>query len=357
MSLTSLTVQNLRTHELFSITLDPGATLIIGKNGSGKTSLLEAIYFTHQGTSFRGRDREMIAHGKQSSEIKAEFSDGQIRRGKLSHTDDGKITKQFQVQDKTTSRLSSTHRQPVVLFDPEELRALSSSPTRRRDFFDGIIARLSPTYQTVLNRFTRTLAQRNELLKQYESMNHSAWESHMFAWDIKFVELAATIIKARANFITKSNQRISSIYSELAEASHTIKAAYSVEFESIEACRQSLLHHLEASHQADALRGFTSTGPHRDDILISLDGHPATETASRGEMRTIMLAYKLLELELQEEITGKPPLVLMDDVFSELDTTREKKLINTLGTHQTIITATDLRNQSDYSSYHVIKLD
>lgn len=344
MLIRSLTVQNIRTHELFSIKLDPSMTLIIGKNGSGKTSLLEAIYFIHQGTSFRGRDREMIAHDKRSGEIKAEFSDGQVRRGKLTHSDEGKIAKQFVVQDKTVSRLSNAHRQPVVLFDPEELRALSSSPTRRRDFFDGIIARLSPTYQTVLNRFNRTLAQRNELLKQYETMSHGVWESHMFAWDIKFTELAATIIKARANFIIKSNQRISSIYSELADADHNIEASYSVAYENIEATRQTLLHKLEASHQSDALRGFSGIGPHRDDIFISLDSYPAAETASRGEMRTIMLAYKLLELELQEEITGTPPLVLMDDVFSELDTAREKRLIDMLGNHQTVITATNLRD-------------
>lgn len=338
---------NVRSHELFACEFNPGMTVILGHNGRGKTSLLEAIYLLYRGTSFKARDRDMIRHDSVNAEMKVVFSDETERRARLSITPDGKLNKEFIVSGKKSARLAPTQRLPIVLFDPEELRALSGSPSRRRDFFDGVIARLSPTYSTVLNRFSRTLAQRNELLKQYETMSHGAWESHMFAWDVKFVELASTIIKARANFIIYSNQHISQLYSELAGSKHIISAAVSTEFESIEITRQKLLAHLERNHQNDALHGFTSSGPQRDDILISLDDHPAGETASRGELRTIMLAYKLLEVELQKDAAGINPIILMDDVFSELDISREQKLLETLKNYQTIITATDLRDKLD----------
>ena len=108
---------------------------------------------------------------------------------------------------------------------------------------------------------------------------------------------------------------------------------------------QNLLKQLESRRHADADRGFTSVGPHRDDFLVKLNGHPASESASRGEMRTIMLAYKLLEVDLQREVYGSDPLILMDDVFSELDSTRERQLLSALTSYQTIITATDLRDE------------
>lgn len=345
MPLTRISLQDIRSFELFASDLDPKLTLILGQNGAGKTSLLEAIYFMQRGTSFRGRDRDMIRHEIERGEIKLEQSDGSVRRGSLTLTSNGKVAKSFQIGDKASARLGVKDRRPVVLFEPDELRLLSSSPQRRRDFFDGTIARLSPTYSTVLSRFARTLLQRNELLKQYDTMSHGAWESHLFAWDVKFAELAATIIKARRNFIQHSNKRLGRIYSELAGQKHDVIATYSSSEHALDTLQQTLLHKLEHAHQSDALQGYTSVGPHRDDVLVSLDDYPAAETASRGEMRTIMLAYKLLEVELQQELSGESPLILMDDVFSELDISREKQLMQALSNHQTIITATDLRDE------------
>ncbi len=346
MTVSSINVHNLRSHELFSASFDPQTTPIIGQNGSGKTTLLEALYVMHRGTSFRGRDRDMIPHGTTFAEIKLTFADDTTRRLRIEHTPDGKITKQFTVGTIKSARLSVKERLPTVLFEPDELRLLTSSPARRRDFIDGIIARLSPTYATVLSRFARTLLQRNELLKQFESMKRDAWESHLFAWDIKLAELSSTIIKARRNFITHSNDRLAALYSNLADSSHDVTARYISAYDTNDdGLQQSLFHKLESSHQSDALRGYTTIGPHRDDIEIFLDGHPASETASRGEMRSIMLAFKLLEVELQEHHSGEKPLLLLDDVFSELDAQREAKLIESLKGYQTVITATDLRDK------------
>lgn len=343
MTLRLLSLHQIRSYEFTSIELSPSVTLILGRNGSGKTSLLEALYYLHRGTSFRGRDRDMIRYDQKVSDCKLEFIDGSERRARLL-LNDSKVIKEFIVDDKKSARLPTKNKLPVVLFEPDELRLLTSSPARRRQFIDGVLSRLYPTYSTILTRYERTLLQRNELLKQRERFSADAWDSQLFAWDIRFAELARDIVTARHDFLKLSNEHLSAIYSRLANSAHQVTVQYSHDW-SGDMLQQKLIHLLHTHRHDDALRGYTTHGPHRDDFLISLDGHPASETASRGELRTIMLAYKLLEVELQENIVGARPLILMDDVFSELDIIREKKLISELAGYQTVITATDLRDE------------
>lgn len=347
MSIRELRVANLRSYELFSARFDPAATVIIGRNGTGKTSLLEGIYYLMQGTSFRGRDRDMIAHTSTRTDLVLIGSNEDKRAASLQITPENQIKKSFTIRDRTTARIPSAQRRPVVLFEPDELRLLTSSPERRRRFFDGILSRLYPQYGTVLNRYTRTLLQRNELLKRREELLGSSWDDQLFVWDMKLAELALEITRQRREFVVVSNSQMSQRYSRLAEAEHHVTMSYHSSLPD-EHYQQRLLDRLTAERVADSYRGHTSVGPHRDDFLILLDGHLASETASRGELRSIMLAYKLLEVELQHETHGHLPLILLDDVFSELDIRRETMLMEALANHQTIITATDLR--SDFST-------
>lgn len=344
MSIREIRLENVRSYELFSAELHPGVSLILGKNGTGKTTLLEGLYYLAQGTSFRGRDRDMIAHESTRASLMTIGTDESKRRASLQILSDDKIKKSFTMLDKTTARLPTKARQPVVLFEPDELRLLSSSPDRRRRFFDAVLTRLYPEYATLLARFQRTLLQRNELLKKREEVPAKSWEDNLFIWDIKYAELSTAIVDMRRNFITTSNAHLSRLYSSIALTDHRISMTYNSLIPA-ENYQQKLLDKLHQNHLADSYRGYTSTGPHRDDFVLYLDSHLAGETASRGEMRTIMLANKLLEVELQQEIYNAPPLILMDDVFSELDAAREQQLMARLSPYQTIITATDLRDE------------
>lgn len=344
MIIREIRVNNIRPHELYSAQLNPGVTLILGQNGTGKTTLLESIYYLLQGTSFKGRDRDMITAGYSTSHLLLVDTAGTERRASLEVSFDDKIKKTFVVDGKNTARLPHKYRVPVVLFEPDELRLLTSSPQRRRQFFDGILSRLYPAYATALSRFQRVVLQRNELLKHQDDTSPDIWDAHLFAWDIKFTELADSITRQRHEFIATSNQRLSQLYNSMAGGDHTVTVSYQSNLP-VQNYAQNLLKQLEHRRHTDALRGFTSLGPHRDDFLVSLDGNPASDVASRGEMRTIMLAYKLLEVELQQAEYQANPLILMDDVFSELDSAREQQLMTALKNHQTIITATDLRDE------------
>ena len=344
MAIREIRVSGLRPYELFAAVLDPRVTLILGRNGTGKTTLLEGLYYLSQGTSFRGRDRDMIAHTSTRTDLLMIDVDGNERRASLQQQADDKVKKSFQIDGKTTLRMLAKHRRPVVLFEPDELRLISSSPERRRKFFDDMLARLYPDYAAVLVRYQRVLAQRNELLKHREAINHETWEDQLFVWDIKLAELATTITTMRREFVVTSNVRLSDHYSALAGTRHHVTTSY-VSSISANNYRQALLGHLSHTHLADSYRGYTTNGPHRDDFAVQLDGHKASETASRGEMRSIMLAFKLFEIELQQETYHQLPLILLDDVFSELDATREQKLMHALSGYQTVITATDLRDE------------
>ena len=342
--ITQIKLYHFRSYGLYETTLAPGGTVIIGPNGTGKTNLLEAIYVALRGSSFRGSLTDCMQHDQTQTIIHLE-TDNASRRLQLLRTADGTINKEFTINDSRSKLLPRKHRLPVVLFEPSELRLISSSPSRRRDFLDGILSRLDAQYEATLRAFHRTLLQRNELLKHPRETTQN-WRDHLFAWDIKFVQLATHIAQARAKFLTKHEAALSSLYAALAGRKTAFAAAYQASA-SLDRYEQALLDRLQRARDYEITTGHTSAGPHREDFTISLHGQPAIKVASRGEMRTIMLAFKLLELELQTKASQSQPLILLDDVFSELDVTREKLLQETIQHHQFVVTTTDARHQRD----------
>ena len=342
--ITQIKLYHFRSYSLYETTLAPGGTVIIGPNGTGKTNLLEAIYVALRGGSFRGSLADCMQHDQTQTIIHLE-TDNASRRLQLLRTTDGTISKEFTINDSRSKLLPHKHRLPVVLFEPSELRLISSSPSRRRDFLDGMLSRLDTQYEATLRAFHRTLLQRNELLKHPHETTQN-WRDHLFAWDIKFVQLAAHIAQARAEFLAKHEAALSSLYAALAGRKTAFVAAYQASA-SLDQYEQALLDRLQRARDYEITTGHTSAGPHREDFTIFLHSQPAIKVASRGEMRTIMLAFKLLELELQTKASQSRPLILLDDVFSELDAIREKLLQETIQHHQFVVTTTDARHQRD----------
>lgn len=328
----SIAVQNVRSHSIFTVELSPNVTVITGENGSGKTSLLEAIYISYQGTSFRSSDTEVLKRDMPWWKIDILQIDGKKRIVKYDPSrSSGK--KQFVVDDKTHYRLPAKNKYPIVLFEPEDLRLLNGSPARRRQFIDRFIGQLNPLYHSTLLRYERALKQRNNLLKKY-SIN----QDELFAWDVALADYGSYIIEQRIAFIEQINSKLSDAYNNIAHSDDEVSVHYSHTF--IGDIKQRLLGELHAYYEKDRALGNTSTGPHRHDLVFKLNGLPALSTASRGENRTIVLALKFLEVDIIESLTGNKPIILLDDVFSELDATRQDALSNTIKSHQIIISST-----------------
>ena len=330
-SITTLHVKHIRSHREYSIDFSPEVTIITGANGSGKTSLLEAVYVSLQGTSFRGSDGDLLQKDSPWWKIDVILNDQQTRTIKY-EPEKTPSRKQFIIDSKTTARIPAKLKHPVVLFDPDDLRLLHGSPTRRRQFIDRFISQLNPLYGPSLRKYERAMKQRNNLLKSaYIS------DDQLFAWNIALAEHGAYIIEQRIAFIEQINQNLSGLYQDIAGTHDEVSIHYSHTF--VGDIKQKLLNELHAHAERDRYLGNTSVGPHRHDVIFQINTSPALSTASRGEARTIVLALKFLEVEIIEKLTGKQPIILLDDVFSELDATRQKLLTSQLKGHQIIITS------------------
>lgn len=326
----SLAVEHIRSHRQFSRRLSKTVTIITGPNGSGKTSLIEAITVALKGRSFKASDDELLRHDADWWRIDLDIDD---EARTVKYQPDQPKKKTFVVDDKIYQRLPAAARYPIVLFEPDDLRLLSGSPTRRRQFVDKLAAQLIPEYTKVLHRYERALLQRNRLLKT------DASPEVLFAWNISMAKYGAQIIDIRVRLIEKLNERLNKTYKTIAQKNDVVAVHYSHTV--IDHTEQKILHELESRTERDKILGFTSVGPHRHDVLFRFNDMPASSAASRGETRTIILALKFLEVDLIEDVVGKQPIILLDDVLSELDDKRQLHLATKFQDHQIIMTSTN----------------
>lgn len=332
MKITSLRVVNVRNHEDTSVTLSPTTTLISGPNGSGKTSLLEAIYIALRGSSFRATDSEIAREIAAWYRVELTDDNGQTRTITFDNRTDKK-QKQFTINEKVNKVLLARFRYPVVLFQPDDTRLINGSPSRRRKYLDQVIAQYNTQYAAVVRRYERVLAQRNRLLKQA-----SMTRDQLFAWDVILSNLGALIIEARQTYIARVNEQIEKYYQKIAKNTAAIQIEYDARGETT---AQSLIDSLHRHVDRDVQIGSTSAGPHRHDYSVILSGKPAASTASRGEIRTIILALKYIEVDTLFEYTSERPVILLDDVFGELDEKRQAQLLGALTDSQVVITSTE----------------
>ncbi|MFZ2126015.1 MAG: DNA replication and repair protein RecF [Candidatus Microsaccharimonas sp.] len=346
-TVSKLAVQNVRSHRQYEIDLASGVTVITGPNGSGKTTLLESLYIALQGSSFKGSDSDILQADQPWWKIDI-ILDGEEKRTIKYDPARPSARKQFVIDTKTTARLAPKHKYPVVLFEPEDLRLLHGSPARRRQFIDRFISQLNPLYGVALRKYERALRQRNNLLKRFNTPS-----DQLFAWDIALSDHGAYLIEQRIAFIEQLNSRLNEAYHDIAQTNDAVSIHYSHTF--VGDIKQKLLAELQAHGDRDRLVGNTSVGPHRHDVIFQFNNSPALAVASRGEARTIVLALKFLEVDIIEQLSGNKPLILLDDVFSELDLSRQKALSDTIRTHQIVITSTHTLSRGD--TFHHVQLD
>lgn len=343
-------MQHFRSYDDASYDFDPGVSIIVGPNASGKTNLLEAVLVAAHGSSYRTKDADLVQFGAPWARLDAE-TPTHTRIVKMLGPEPFK--KSFEIDGKPLARLTQQRTLPVVLFEPNDLLLLSGSPDLRRSFLDELIEQITPGYASVRRHYRRVLTQRNSLLKK----NPPNLREQLFVWNLRLSELGGQIARERAKLVAHFNERVSQLYDSLAGRDNHIELQYVSKF-SPETYETSLLRKLEENIDLEVIRGYTLYGPHRDDVTALIDGHLMQEAASRGETRTLVLALKILELQLLEEARQEKPMLLLDDVFSELDAQRRQALTQFVQTYQTFITTTDADIVADYfaTSHKIISL-
>lgn len=332
--ISSLRLQNFRSYKDESFEFEPGVNIVVGPNASGKTNLLEAVLVLARTKSYRVKDQELIRFGQAWARLDGFFA-SQERVIKYVSSEEDRVTKTISVEGREYSRLPFDKLLPVVVFEPNDLQLLIRGPEQRREYLDNLLQQNHQHYKALKNNYLRVLSQRNALLKR-----EAVVADELFVWNLRLSELGGQIAALRQSLIDQANKRLSDIYSQIAQQKIKLKLTYKTPFE-IDNYTSQLLKKLESSTQLDFRRGFTAYGPHRDDMEFSLNNQAAEHTASRGETRTILLALKILELEILEGTRVIRPLFLLDDVFSELDSSRRRFLVDFLKSQQAIITTTD----------------
>ncbi len=327
-------LKQFRSYMDASFEFGEGVNIIVGPNASGKTNLLEAILVIARGSSYRVGDVDLIMFDEPWARLDSAV-DGSDRTIKIMR-EGIKSTKSYVLNGKSYTRLSRTHMLPVVLFEPNHLLLLNGQPDMRRQYLDDLLEQLKPEFAGIRRHYKRVLSQRNALLKKQPK----DLKQQLFVWNVRLSELGGHIARERTDLVSALNKRLGGLYESIAHSKTKVTAEYSSSLP-LKNYETALLHKLEHSLEKDLLRGFTTVGPHRDDLVVLFDGVPAHETASRGETRTALLAFKVFELGLLEELLGQKPLLLLDDVFSELDGKRRHALTDYLKTYQTFITTTD----------------
>lgn len=332
--LDTIRLQNFRSYTDDSFELGSGVNIIVGPNASGKTNLLEAILVVGRGNSYRAKDYELVRFDEPWARLEAGIEES-ARVVKLERQN-GAVKRSFEINEQIFQRLSLQKTVPIVLFEPNHLSLLTGSPEQRRHFLDDLLEQTVPGFATTERVYRRVLAQRNALLKK--GYQHASQQ--VFIWNLRLSELGGRIANERLRLIEAINHHATETYQGLSNSQATVMFDYDTSC-TMAQYETSLLRALEKDLERDCLLGHTSHGPHRDDIRVTLNGRPAAETASRGETRTLVLMLKITELRLLSEARGTTPLLLLDDVFSELDGKRRHALTTYLQPYQTFITTTD----------------
>ena len=334
MWINKIKVNNFRNYDNEEIELNKNINIFYGENAQGKTNIIEAIFLSSMGKSFRAKkDKEMIKLSENKAMIEILFN---------KKDRDGKI--KIELQNKKNVYLNGIKLKKlsellgninIVIFTPDDINILKGGPQNRRRFLDIMISQLKPNYMYNLNLYLKTLEQRNNYLRQIKEYNKD--ENLLEIWDEKLAEYAFNIYNYRNEFINKIKNKIKNIHSEITNNKEEIEIEYLTECES----KEKYLKLLKDRRKLDIIKGYTTKGIHRDDFIIYINKKELNIYGSQGQHRTAILSLKLSELNIIYEETGEYPILLLDDFMSELDEKRRKHFLKNIKNTQIIITCTE----------------
>ena len=338
MQIKKLFLQNFRNYESEEFAFSEGLNVLFGKNAQGKTNCAEAVFYLCTGASLRIRhDKQLIRMGEQSARIVAEAEN---RYGKITiEADIFEGKREIRVNgSKINKNADLMGHVNSVFFSPGELRLIQDGPDERRRFMNISISQTSPAYYTALLRYNKILDQRNALLKNHDV---SLVLDTLPVWDEQLCKYAALIIKKRTEFIEKLAPYAKELHAFLTDNAEELVISPDKKYHGDEdEIAQTLLRRLSSSYEKDLRLRFTTVGPHRDDLDFVINGIDAKAYASQGQTRTAALSLKLAEVRIFKDLSGEYPILILDDVMSELDLPRRKKLLQRIHGMQTLLTCT-----------------
>jgi len=351
MRIKSLSLNNFRNFSSQKINFKQDLIIFVGQNGSGKTNILEAIWYLSIPRSFRvKRDHYLIKWGEAYARLSGLIEDQDACKEVVAFLEcggdktcvfpkdgRGKVKKELKVNNAKVRAIDLLGEFITVLFTPEDINLITAPPQKRRQYLDMILCQTDTKYCHHLMDYKRVLAQRNKLLVSIQkNLTH---ESSLDVWDERLIELGLSIIKKRQEVFKFFEQDVRIAYQRLSSSKENLSLLY---LPRINADREKFEATVISNRQRDIMRGRTGTGPHRDDFVFLLDSKQVSQCGSRGECRSAILAMKEAELSYIEEITHRKPVLLLDDVFSELDDKRQQELLGLTKGRQTFVTTTGL---------------
>ena len=361
----SVTFKNFRNLNT-SLSLNEGVNLLIGKNGEGKTNIAEALWLNCAGKSFKNAtDKEMIRFGESEAEINLDYETAG-RRHHLRTVLHSDKTREIYLNGLKIKKISdAVGFFSSVLFTPSTLGIIEDGPSERRRFVDIAISQLKPAYMRSLMTYNNALAQRNAFLKLFK--NKEVTEYQLLAWECMMAPDGARVIGERKKYLERIDEIASAEFQKITKGKETLSVRYisgngqfekevsetalklkkwnrlepygAIDRMELFEIENALLHKIYDNRKKDLKEGSSSIGPHRDDIEILINGKSARDYASQGQKRSAVLAIKAAECKIIEEETGEPPVVILDDVLSELDAVRRKYVLENITTGQTVITS------------------
>ena len=342
MKINNLKLKNFRNYIDLDIEFNDKLNIIIGNNAQGKTNILEAIYFLSITKSFLSvHEKTLIYKDMDYSKVSGDIMTGNFKKNlSVLINNEGK---KIEVNQKLIKRhIDYLGNLRVIIFSPDDIRLLKDSPGNRRKFLNIELSQLYDKYVKLLAEFNIVLKQRNEYLKICRNGNIN--QEYLNILDEKYVDLSVSIYNYRNNFIGKLNEHIGDKYYSISgDTGLVIRYVSDIDIDTRDIMKKNMLDRLNEVRSRDILNGCTNVGPHKDNFSFYLNENNLSMYGSQGQLKMSILALKLAEIDVFKSITGENPILLLDDIFSELDIEKRNKLINFLNDDiQTIMTTTDL---------------